>query len=227
MRSQPPDLQRKAHPPRFRGDPEYNRTLRRWVDNVYALNHLSHRPETWGFAIIRTSYDNERLFTRAVDLIDHSVRSFSGIEQRTVVKRMEDILAYWPERIQGMDLSFVSDEEPTTEFLRRYENDIIEDRENLEDASIATVRAYFRAWVSERKREPYCGNIRFFSCIVLDTETLSQLSLVPEAFDGGSGTQAGEPQYWVKMVDLDNELTPDSFRVRLYWSDWTLVDYWF
>ncbi|KAG8355246.1 hypothetical protein FVEN_g6869 [Fusarium venenatum] len=116
------------------------------------------------------------------------------------------------------------DMRPNEEFLRRFENDILEDKEALDNASLATVCAYFKKWISSKNGTALIGDMRFAACIMLDADTLDQLAAAPEGFP--RDTQEGyRSSYWLKLVEA--EPNPDeAVRVRVYGHD-DLMKYWF
>ncbi|QGI65273.1 hypothetical protein CEK26_009224 [Fusarium fujikuroi] len=111
---------------------------------------------------------------------------------------------------------------PNEEFVHRCENDVLED-ENLNNASLAAVREYFRTWNPSKGCKSDVGNTRYVACIMLDAETLSQIATAPKGFPHGFGVYSSSS--WVKMVDV--EPTPDeAVYVRVRGAD-DLIKYWF
>jgi hypothetical protein len=55
-----------------------------------------------------------------------------------------------------------------------------EDKQQLDDVSVATVRRYFNDWIASKNGTSVAGDVRFTTCIMLDTETLLQLAEAPQ-----------------------------------------------
>lgn len=123
-------------------------------------------------------------------------------------------------------VSMEVDTRPNHEFTRRYQNDILQDKQQLDGASVATVRRYFNDWIASNNGTSVAGDVRFTTCIMLDAETLLQLAEAPQ--DLGLDSNSSEffrSQYWVKMVDAKSGYE-EAFRALLYAGD-GLAEYWF
>ncbi|KAF5983318.1 hypothetical protein FBULB1_3821 [Fusarium bulbicola] len=98
-----------------------------------------------------------------------------------------------------------------------------EEDESLENASLATMREYFKTWIASKGGRSNVGNTRYVACIMLDAETLSQLVTAPKGFPHGCDVYRSS--YLVKMVDV--EPNPDeAVYVRVRGAD-DLTKYWF
>jgi len=108
-----------------------------WCDN--------YRARTWGYTIIRTAYrdgDDEK-FKHGIDKIHRFLRLWSDTEVQSATKRIYGIGGlrgkyefkyYWPERMPEIASSI-----PNELFLGRFVNDIVEDKEKLNEATVAQV----------------------------------------------------------------------------------------
>lgn len=123
-------------------------------------------------------------------------------------------------------VSMEVDTRPNHEFTRRYQNDILQDKQQLDGASVATVRRYFNDWIASNNGTSVAGDVRFTTCNMLDAEALLQLVEAPQ--DLGLDSNSSEffrSQYWVKMVDAKSGYE-EAFRALLYAGD-GLAEYWF
>ncbi|KAH7122920.1 hypothetical protein EDB81DRAFT_913004 [Dactylonectria macrodidyma] len=197
--------------PRFVGDPENHR-------------QKGHRPKRWGFAIVRTAYGpgSDEQFRHALGLIGRIAQAYTDQDALCIKWKLERAKEDIPWELA--DLPLTVDTRPNEEPLRRFENDVLEDAAQLQDASVATVREYFRNWIVEKGGATNIGDIRFNSCILLDAEALTQLATAPADFPA-PGTKVFRSSYWVKMVD-EAPKPDEAFRCRLY-REHGLVEYWF
>ncbi|KAM0426266.1 hypothetical protein ACHAPT_008306 [Fusarium lateritium] len=203
--------------PRFPGDPEPNREILEQLQRVFGLEY-DHRPQTWGFVIVRTAYGegSDDMFQHALGLINRVAKVYIDSDIKNVQGALDRAKTLHPFEVP--DILPEVDTRPNEELLRRFENDVLEDPA-LEGASRAAVRNYFAEWMLARSGWRQ-GNIRFTACILLDAETLAQLAEVPIDVQNVRNTS-----YWVKMV----EATPppeEPFRVRLF-GPFGLAQYWF
>ncbi|KAF4957217.1 hypothetical protein FGADI_3282 [Fusarium gaditjirri] len=178
--------------PCFDGDPRSRRSIFPRLQQALPSSG-GHRPYQWGFAIIRTAYGpgSDEQFQHALTLIGR-------IAQENNMERLGNI-------------SMEVDTRPNHEFTRRYQNDILEDKQQLDGASVATVLV---------------GNVRFTTCIMLDAETLVQLAEEPQGLGlDCNSSEFYRSQYWVKMVDAESEYE-EAFSVFLYAGD-CLIEYQF
>ncbi|QPC69413.1 hypothetical protein HYE68_000165 [Fusarium pseudograminearum] len=205
---------------RFEGDPRSTRSVIRRLDTTLSLRH-GHKPKKWGFAMIRTAYGpgSDQKFEHALDMINNIAQHWSkgeveGLKSRIALGKETDF------RYKHVPVEV--DTRPNEEFVRRYENDVVEDQ-SLENASFAALREYFKTWIASKGGRSNVGNTRYVACIMLDAETLSQLATAPKGFPYGCDIYSSS--YWVKMVDV--EASPDeAIRVRVRGSD-DLINYWF
>ncbi|KAG8674176.1 hypothetical protein FPOAC1_000139 [Fusarium poae] len=208
--------------PRFEGDPRCRRSVMARLKAILSLTD-GHRPFRWGFAIVRTAYGpgSDEQFRHAINIINRVAKVWADDEANNV----KENIMYCKDNSAILDhIPVEVDMRPNEEFLRRFENDILEDKEALENASSAAVRAYFKKWISSKRGTALIGDMRFAACVMLDAETLEQFAAVPEGFP--RDTQEGyRSSYWLKLVDTDPN--PDeAVRVRVYGHD-DLMKYWF
>ncbi|KAF4337511.1 hypothetical protein FBEOM_8609 [Fusarium beomiforme] len=182
------------------------------------------RPLQWGFAIIRTAYGpkSDEQFQHALTLIGRIAQTWFDNE----IASFKVQVAY--EKENNIEpLSQISTEVDTRlndEFTRRYQNDILQDKQQLDGAPVATVRRYFNDWIASNNGSSVTGDIRFTTCIMLDTETLAQLAEAPQDLHSDS-SKYFRSQYWVKMVEAESGYE-EAFRALLY-GRYGLVEYWF
>ncbi|KAF5648076.1 hypothetical protein F52700_1291 [Fusarium sp. NRRL 52700] len=194
------DVFRKA---RFEGDPRCKRSVIHRLDTTLSLRE-GHRPKKWGFVIIRTAYGpgSDQKFEHAIEIINNIAQHWAEGEiegvKSCITRRKETDFLY-------RDVPVEVDTRPNEEFVRRYENDVVEDP-SLENASVAAVREYFKTWIASKGGRSNVGNTRYVACIMLDSETLSQLATAPKGFPHGCDVYSSS--YWVKMVDVEPD--PDE-----------------
>ncbi|SCO82655.1 uncharacterized protein FRV6_06868 [Fusarium oxysporum] len=211
------DVFRKA---RFQRDPRCNRSVIQRLDTTLSLLD-GHRPKKWGFTIIRTAYGpgSDQKFEHALEIINNIAQHWAEAEVEGVKFR---ITCGKETDFRYRDVPVEVDTRPNEEFVRRYENDVVEDQ-SLENASLAAVREYFKTWIVSKGGRSNVGNTRYVACIMLDAETLSQLATAPKGFPHGCDVYSSS--YWVKMVDV--EPNPDeAVHVRVRGAD-DLIKYWF
>jgi hypothetical protein len=127
---------------------------------------------------------------------------------------------------------------PSEEFyVNRFVNEVVQDKEQLENAAVADVCAYFRRWALARwdMEERYfsAAGPRLKTAILFDEETVAQLQGVAAyGFAEEDDVRKVGSEFWVKMVEAEskerggpnmNQGVTDCFRVRLK----HLVLYWF
>ncbi|PTD02113.1 hypothetical protein FCULG_00012193 [Fusarium culmorum] len=132
---------------RFEGDPRSTRSVIRRLDTTLSLRH-GHKPKKWGFAIIRTAYGpgSDQKFEHALEMINNIAQHWSegeveGLKSRIALGKETDF------RYKHVPVEV--DTRPNEEFVRRYENDVVEDQ-SLENASFAAVREYFKTWIASK-----------------------------------------------------------------------------
>ncbi|KAH7251028.1 hypothetical protein BKA59DRAFT_523948 [Fusarium tricinctum] len=207
---------------RFDGDPQCCREIFSRLDQALTLRD-GHRPLQWGFAIIRTAYgpESDEQFQHALTLIGRIAQAWSDIE----IADSKNQLAYVKENnIERLgNVSMEVDTRLNIEFTRRYQNDILQDKQ-LDGASVAMVRSYFNDWIASNNGTSVAGDVRFTTCIMLDAETLVQLAEAPQNLSSDS-SEYFRSQYWVKMVEAECGYE-EAFRTRLY-GRYDLAEYWF
>ncbi|KAG4416540.1 hypothetical protein IFR04_010334 [Cadophora malorum] len=199
--------------------------------------HEHHLARTWGYIIIRTAYrdgDNEK-FQQGIETIHRFLRLWSDRELQFATRMMQRLRRKyeykfdWPE---GMPETVNST--PNDCFLERFINDIVEDKDALNDATVPWVSDYFKRWAyAHWQGDPLhisAGSPRLKSCILLDAETLDQLQNAQQSTPGAlSSSESFElgGRFWVKIVEafpLPGVMGgADCYRLRL--GD--LADFWF
>ncbi len=133
-----PSWLRELHrPPRYFGDDETHRVMRQ------RINAIVSRDGTWGFAVVRVSFEDDALFKNAIRILHRIVeyqnegdKSDRAADQARALKQPENF-GHPPVPV---------DTEPNDEFLWRFRLDLLEDHA-LQDASVQKVRAYFYDWL--------------------------------------------------------------------------------
>ncbi|KAK6717004.1 hypothetical protein SNK05_000205 [Fusarium graminearum] len=210
------------HQPRYPGDPRCRRSVMAELKVILSLRH-GHRPFRWGFAIVRTAYGpgSDEQFQKVINILHRVVQVRTANEAKGV---KADIV--WDKEASAI-LDHISDEvdmRPNEEFLRRFENDILADKEVLEDASLPAVRTYFKNWIASKNGTDLYGDMRFAACIMIDTETLHQFTTTSEGFPR-ENNEGYRSSYWLKLVDTETHLY-EPVRVRVYGAD-DFKKYWF
>ncbi|KAG7413533.1 hypothetical protein ACKAV7_008063 [Fusarium commune] len=199
--------------PRFDGDPRCHRDIFPQLEQALSLRG-GHRPRQWGFAIIRTAYGpkSDEQFQHALTLICRIAQAWSDRE----IASSKMMLAYAKENnIERLsNISMEVDTRLNDDFTRRYQNDILQDKQQLDGASVATVRRYFNNWIASNNGSSVAGDVRFTTCIMLDAETLLQLAEAPKDL-GSTSSEYYSSQYWVKMVEAESGYD-EAFRALLY-----------
>ncbi|KAK3898383.1 hypothetical protein C8A05DRAFT_19023 [Staphylotrichum tortipilum] len=127
------------------------------------------------------------------------------------------------------------DPRPSDElYVHRFVNEVVQDREALENATSTQASAFFRRWALER----WGGGEKYFSAagprlktaILFDEETVTQLqSLAAHEFAGANpGKEAWHAagSFWVEAELVQRDLNQgflEWFRVGF----WDLEDFWF
>jgi hypothetical protein len=112
---------------RFRGDPRCNRSVVLNLGEVICLSG-GHRPNQWGFAIIRTAYGpgSDEQFQHALTLIGRIAQVWADAEILTVMRKLVRV----KENTFGLDhIPVKVDTRPNVDFVRRYQNDNLEDEQ--------------------------------------------------------------------------------------------------
>ncbi|WYZ36376.1 hypothetical protein EsH8_XIII_000028 [Colletotrichum jinshuiense] len=130
--------------PRFTGitDPETTRDVRNRLETVFNVCH-GHKPEHWGFAVVRTVYSpgSDERFQHAIALIQRVARVYNDGEIASVVNQLERVRSDGPIHLKNFPLDV--DRRLNNEFKRRYHIDVLQDQDRLDGADVAVVRAYF------------------------------------------------------------------------------------
>ncbi|CVK98931.1 uncharacterized protein FMAN_08361 [Fusarium mangiferae] len=138
------DVFRQAH---FQGDPRYNRSVIQQLDTTLSLLD-GHRPKKWGFAIMPTTNGpgSDKKFEHALEIINNIAQHRAEGE----VEGVKFLITRGKETdFRYTDIPIEVDTRPNEEFVRQYENDVLEDQ-NLENASLAAVRGYFKTWIASK-----------------------------------------------------------------------------
>jgi len=105
-----------------------------------------YRARTWGYTILRTAYrdGDDAKFRNGVEAINRFVRLWSDNEARLAAEEMKstrlayEATGYWP---AGMPET--ANMAANEMFLERFVNDIVEDREALDGATVSEVSVAF------------------------------------------------------------------------------------
>lgn len=120
-------------PPRYFGDDEMHRMMRQRIEAIIP------RDGTWGFAIVRVSFEDDALFENAIRIIKRLVENENEMDKSDRAADQARALEGWQN--EG-HLPVPVDTEPNDEFLLRFHLDLLEDH-SLQDASVEKVRLYF------------------------------------------------------------------------------------
>ncbi|KAM0296223.1 hypothetical protein ACHAPM_010483 [Fusarium culmorum] len=118
------------HEPRYPGDPRCRRSVMAELEAILSLRY-GHRPFRWGFSIVRTAYgpgSNEQ-FQKVIAILRRVVQVRTANEAKGVKKN----IVYDKESAILDQISDDVDMRPNEEFLRQFENDILADKEVLEN----------------------------------------------------------------------------------------------
>lgn len=209
--------------PRYDRDPRCHRMAILKLQQVLLLWN-GHRKNQWGLAIVRTAYGpgSDELFQHALTLIGRIAQVWSDGEAAGVKRQ----IAQHKKEVCYLDhIPIEVDTRPNEELVRRYVNDVLEDSNQLDGASVATVREYFREWIASKQGTDIAGDMRFSACIMLDAETLAQLANAPSDFPL-AGTSTYRSLYWVKLVEVHGR-PEEPFRVPIFGGLYHLFQYWF
>ena len=220
-------------------NPEAKRTSRTrllWLSQNYAFpSHYGAR--TWGYTILRTTYADDATFDTAVGVLARYMRAMADWECRGVADGLKDLRDRCKRLPEGV--STAADPRPSDEFyVRRFVNDVVQDREALQDASPAQASAFFRRWALERwdgdEWRFSAAGPRLKTAMLFDEETVAHLQGLAE-YDFTVGENPGleawttSREFWVKMVegepkqrDLGEGLL-EWYRVSFWDLDW----FWF
>jgi hypothetical protein len=210
-----------------------SRNLLRWLSENHWFAE-SYLPRTWGYTILRTTYTDDEAFQAAADALGRYMRARADAEIARVAEDYERL------RTRGQLPEGVAvDRRPSDEFyVNRFVNEVVQDQEQLENAAVADVCAYFRRWALARwhmdERYFSAATPRLKTAILFDEETVTQLQGVGACrfAEKGDVWKMGR-EFWVKMVEAEpkerggpnmNQGVTDCFRVRLqhlqlYWFD--------
>ncbi|KAK4122292.1 hypothetical protein N657DRAFT_635080 [Parathielavia appendiculata] len=194
-----------------------SRTLLRWLW-WNRSGPDSYRACTWGCTILRTAYTTTDVaFQTAVDALYRYMRAVADAEIRS-----------------GVPLLYLVDPRPSEEFyVNRFINDVLQDRERLENATVAEACAYFRRWAlyccwygSEERYFSSAVGPRLKTAILFDDETAAQLQGVAKRrfFKGELNCVTVRSEHCVMLVEVEpkgrggpgmDQGVTDCFRVRL------------
>ena len=220
-------------------NPEARRTSRShlfWLSQNYAFP--SHYGAcTWGYAILRTTYADDAAFDAAVGLLARYMRGVANRECRGVSEDLVDLRDRCKKLPEGA--SAAADPRPSDElYVRRFANDVVQDREALQDATPAQASAFFRRWALERWEGDEwrfsAAGPRLKTAILFDEETVAHLQGLAKynfSAGGNSGKEAwmAAREFWVKMVEAEPKQR-DLGQGLLEWfrvSFWDLEWFWF
>ena len=209
--------------PRFDGDPEYNRPITQHLTTVMSM--LSgHKPREWGFTIIRTAYDDDRQFERAVSHLFDAVCAYSDAEQQNVRDQLKMINANAGAEKRRVPLKV--DTSMNREFLSSFGNDVIQSQRRLNGASVDSAREQFRDWIVANQGNASGSNMRYVFAILMDKETMENLDKCGKKQVEASRHESRQtPMPWVKVLDIASDVSA-PYRVNLY-GDYNIVQYWF
>ena len=193
-------------------NPEASRGSREqlvWLSQHFASAD-TYRARTWGYTILRTTYADDAAFDAAVSTLDRYMRAMADRECWRVTNDLETL------RNQGrlpMGAPTTADPRPSDElYVRRFVNDVVQDRAALGEATPTQACAFFRRWALERWHgEEWrfsAAGPRLKTAILFDEETVAQLQGLV-AHDFGAGEDPGGEarrvarENWVKMVESE------------------------
>ncbi|KAH7027356.1 uncharacterized protein B0I36DRAFT_350898 [Microdochium trichocladiopsis] len=147
-------------------------------------------------------------------------------------KRLEEL----PKEDWELDLASIPDHcdpRPGQELKALFQNDILEDKENLDGATPAQVREYFNRWRLSLGEDEYTLRRlpRYCTCIMLDDETMDQLDTLPDDIGSLDRLSVSKLPHWVKMIEHETSYTGNihapqytdplypyfgEFRIRLF-----------
>ncbi len=207
-----------------------------WLSSHFAFPS-TYRARTWGYTILRTTYTNNTAFDAAVGTLSCYMRALAAQECRWVADGLADL------RTRGnrlpVGVATTADPRPSHElYVRRFVNDVVQDRAALDGATATQASVFFRRWARERwDGEEWAFSAagpRLKTAMLFDEETVAQLQGLA-AYEFGVGEDLGGEadrvarEYWVKMVESEpkerslNEGLLEWFRVGF----WDLEDFWF
>ncbi len=215
-------------------DPDCQSTVRGYLRQLTQDNWFGHhRSRTWGYTVLRTSYEDDARFQAALNVIKRYLRLRNDDEARHITSSIEYKVKWsgWPERVPACTDTALFDE-----FLKRYVNDVLQDRDALEGASVTECYAYFKRWAIDHwhldPKYISAASPRLKSAILMDAETIDQLQNFPEDI-GDQMPFAVASKFWVKMIEAEprprggSRTTEwgmvDCYRVRV--AD--LISFWF
>jgi len=218
-------------------NPEASRDSRGWLiwlSQNYA-DPSSYRARTWGYTILRTTYGNDTAFDTAIGLL---VRYIRAIGDRERWRTAEDLGGFYIRSSLPEGATVTPDPRPSDElYVHRFINEVVQDREALENATPTQASAFFRRWALER----WDGGEKYFSAagprlktaILFDEETVMQLQGLAAYEFAGENTReeawGAAGGFWVKMVEAEpierdlNQGLLEWFRVGFR----DVLDFWF
>ena len=217
-------------------DPEIGRGSRerlRWLSTLRYLLPPTYLPRTWGYTILCTTYaDNDAAVDAAAHALSRFMRATGEAECEWVTEKLQELQLHrrLPESVPN-----TADARPSDEFyINRFVTEVVQDKDELNNATIPEACAYFRRWSLARwpKEERYftAASPRLKSAILFDAETIAQLQgLAARGLVNDREVSEAGKEFWVKMVEAEPEqrdMEPglsDCFRVPLG----LLEDYWF
>lgn len=169
---------------------------------------------TWGFTIYRTVYrpGSDEQFSHALGIIDQWIQTkvFSEVELYEKYNSLPE----------------PADSEPNQQVWRRYRNEIIEDRDQLDGATIDNIRERHVSLMASQGRD-LTWNSRYRYPIMIDEQVLDMLLQSPYMTPG---TKPIQPLlYSVIVIDAtgeDIDELPD-YEGWVWCPCWDLVELWF
>jgi hypothetical protein len=129
-------------------------------DSVTFLKTL-HFKFPWGFVIYRTIYTPE-----------------SDTMWATVLERLHVFIKFsldFRRLMQEQESGFQIDSIPDDLVYQLFQNDVVEDRESLDGASIKVVRKHFRTWREQQDSKILSWTMRRKFCLMIDEDALKSL----------------------------------------------------
>lgn len=156
---------------------------------------------TWGYRIFRTSYsqpNSDAEFQKAIDVLQEYIRHecYEDYYQELEEEAWRDDT--------GED---TADGGPNQQLWKRLKNDIVQDREQLEGASSAGIRALSQDWVHSRDTKTFMSPRYRFSIIIDDEAVQTSLQHPKPAVLPLPATL----MYAVNIVDAEFGLPPSYF----------------
>lgn len=127
---------------RFLGDPGLTRQATAELRQVLELYDSCHKPQRWGFAIIRAAYGPQFAyqFSHALRIINRVGQAHCEADVLNVKHNLEWHIRNDPNLA---NIPVEVNRRPNEELERRFQNDVLQDASLLDNADVFTVRDYF------------------------------------------------------------------------------------